>query len=141
MTNGSPPVTFTLNQLYPIALRTLRRAFREHGLCTPVELDVALRIKQELGAGLAPCNVLFVDDPALLLEGIVFHRSAALGIPQPVVISGMGRHTEVLVRSMESPVTGRPASAQDPLVRLQSRIVRAMETIAEREGAELLVSR
>jgi hypothetical protein len=141
MINGLPLVTFTLSQPYPIGLRMVRRALNQHNLCTPVELDVTSRIKRELGAGLAPCNVLFVDDPALLLEGVLFHRSAALGIPQPVVILGKDRHTEVLVRSTESPVTGRPASAQDPLFRLQSRIVRAMETIAERERAELLVSR
>ena len=141
MHNGSQLLTFSIRESYPIALRLVRRALTQHGLLAPAELDVASRIKRELGAGVTPCTVLFVDDPALLLEGIVFHRGAALGIPQPVVISGNDRHTEVLIRSAKSLVLGGfPASAQDPLLQLQERIVRAMETIAEREEAPLLVN-
>ena len=141
MHNGSQLLTFSIREPYQIALRLVRRALTQHGLFAPAELDVASRIKQELGASVAPCTVLFVDDPALLLEGIVFHRGAALGIPQPVVISGNDRHTEVLVRSAKSLVAGGfPASVEDPLVQLQKRIARAMETIAEREEAPLLVN-
>jgi hypothetical protein len=141
MHSESPLVTFSIRQPYQIAFRLVRRTLTQHRLLAPVELDVASRIKQELGAGVAPCTVLFVDDPALLLEGIVFHRGVALAIPQPVVISGNDRHTEVLVRSAKSLVLGGfPASAQDPLLQLQKRIVRAMETIAEREEAPLLVN-
>jgi len=133
-------VTFSIPEPYPVALRMVRRALAQHGLRAPAELDIATRIKQEMGAGLAPCTVLYVDDPALLLEAVVFDRGAALSIPQPVAIAGRDRHTEVLFRSGESLVGGGlPGSVREPVLQLHSRIVRAMETIAEREGAHLIV--
>src|SRR5205823_7968032 len=85
MLTGSPLLTFS------ISLSLTRSGFvwsaqpLRNGLRASAELDVASRIKREMGVGVAPCTVLFVDDPTLLLEGIVFHRGAALGIPQPVV--------------------------------------------------------
>jgi uncharacterized protein (DUF302 family) len=137
MTNG-PPVTFRMHEPYPLALRMVRRALTRQGLQAPVELDIASRIKKELGAGVAPCTVLFVDEPALLLEAIVFNRGAARGTPQPVVVSGNDRGTEVLIRSPESLVSGGfHTSVQDPLLQLHGRILRAIEMIAEQEGTSL----
>lgn len=131
-------MTFSVPEPHQAALRMVRKALAQQGLRVPVELDVTSRIKQELGAGLAPCVVLHVDDPALLLEAVVFHRGSALLIPQPVVVSGNDRHAEVLVRSVEALMAGGlPASVRDPLLNLHARIVQAMETIAEREGAHL----
>lgn len=135
-------MTFSLPEPHQSALRKVRRALAQHGLRIPAELDVTARIKEELGAGVAPCVVLYVDDPALLLEAVVFHRAAALMIPQPVVVSGNARHTEVLLRSAESLMRGEtPVGVRDPLASMYARIVRAMETVAEREGSHLIASR
>jgi hypothetical protein len=76
MVDGGSLVTFRIPQPHQPALQLVRRAIASHGLLAAAEIDVASRIKRELGACLAPCTILFVDDPALLLEGIVFHRSA-----------------------------------------------------------------
>lgn len=136
MLNGSPLVTFSIREPYRIALDLVRQALTQHGLSVAAELDVTSRIRREMGVGVAACMVLLVDDPALLLEAVVFHRGAALWIPQRVVISGNDRHTEIFVRSANSNslVTGGfPASVQDPIVQLQERIVHTMETIAERK--------
>jgi hypothetical protein len=141
LSNGSPLVTFNIREAYQIALPLVRRALNQFGLLVPAEMDVALRIRRELGAVVAPCTVLFVDDPALLLEGIVYHRAAALGIPQAVVVSGRDRHTEVLIRSLKSQVGGLPGSVQNPLIQLQEQIVLAIETVAEPEDAGLVVDR
>lgn len=141
MTNEPSLITFTIDESGPRALRMVRRALTLHGLQTAAELDITLRIEQQLGAEVAPCVVLSVDDPALLLEGIVFHRGTALEIPQPVVVSGGDRRTEVLVRSAESLMAGGlPASVQNPVLQLQARIARAIETVADRVHDQMPVS-
>lgn len=141
MTDRPSMVMFSMAEPHHTAIRAVRRALAEQGLSVPASVDITSRIKRELGAGLAPCVVLYVDDPALLLEAAVFHRAAALLIPQPVVVSGNDGQTAVLVRSVESLMGGRlPVSVQNPLLDLHSRILQAMETVAEREGAHLTAS-
>lgn len=140
MTKGPPLLTFRIAEPYSVALRMVRRALAQQGLRAPAELDITARIRQELGAGVAPCIVLYVDDPAVLLEAVVFHRGAALLIPQPVVVTGDNRQTEVLVRSAESLTLQTPESVRDPLLDLHVRIGRAMETISETQGAQLTAS-
>ena len=49
----------------------VRIALARQGLRAPAELDISARIRQELGAGVAPCIVLYVDDPVVLLEAVV----------------------------------------------------------------------
>lgn len=140
MTREKSIVTFSVGEPHQTAIRMVRRAFAQHRLRVPAELDITTRIRQELGASLAPCVVLYVDDPALLLEAVVFHRGAALLIPEPVVVSGNGRQTEVLLRSFEALTEGSPPpSLRAPLLNLHERMIRALETIAEREGAHLTV--
>ncbi len=140
MTTGQALLTFTIDEPYEIALRMVRTALARQGLRVPTELDVTARIRQELGAGVAPCIVLYVDDPAVLLEAVVFNRGAALLIPQPLVVTGNHRDTELLVRSPESTAGAIPESVRDPLHSLQVRMSRAIESIAERQGAHLAIS-
>jgi uncharacterized protein (DUF302 family) len=140
MTKGPAVLTYTLAKPYDAAARTVRAALKRHGLRAALELDVAARIRQELGAGVAPCTVLYIDDPALLLEAVVFHRGAALLIPHPVVITGDNRQSEVLVRSPESLNGAVPESVRDPILELTRRITRMVESIAEKQGAPLAIS-
>jgi hypothetical protein len=73
MTKTQPLVSFTIDEPYDVALRMVRIALARQGLRAPAELDITARIRQELGAGVAPCIVLYVDDPAILLEAVVFN--------------------------------------------------------------------
>lgn len=139
MTKGTPLLSFEIAEPYDVALRMVRIALARQGLRAPAELDITARIRQELGAGVAPCIVLYVDDPLVLLEAVVFNRGAALLIPQPLVVTGDNRHTEVLVRSPELPAGDIPESVRDPLLGLQVRMTRAIEGIAERQGAPLAI--
>jgi uncharacterized protein (DUF302 family) len=118
----------------------MRAALKRHGLRSALELDIAARIRNELGAGVAPCFVFYVDDPAVLLEAVVFNRGAALLIPQPVVITGDNRRSEALVRSPEPLNGGIPESVRDPWLDLLRRIVRTVESIAEKQRAQLAIS-
>jgi uncharacterized protein (DUF302 family) len=141
MTEGPPLLSFAIDEPYDIALCRVRTALAQQGLRTPAELDVTARIRQELGARVAPCLVLYVDDPAVLLEAVVFNRGAALLIPQPLVVTEGKGHTKVLVRSPELPMGHIPESVRDPLLGLRGRMARAIETIADgRQSAQLAVS-
>ncbi|MCC6367136.1 MAG: hypothetical protein IT165_26760 [Bryobacterales bacterium] len=140
MSNGLPVRTFTIPEPYDAALRKVRMALARQGLRTPAELDIAGRIRQELGAGVAPCMVLYVDTPAILLEAVVFNRGAALLIPQPLVVTGDQRQSEVLMRGPELAAGEIPESVREPLQELQARIGRALEGIAERQEAQLAAS-
>lgn len=130
MNEGSTLLTYAIAEPYGTALRQVRRALARHGLRAPAELDVAARIRHELGAGVAPCAVLWVDDPALLLEAVVFQRGAAAHIPQPLVVTGDNRRSEVLLRSPESLAREVPATVRDPLFDLLKRMARAVESVA-----------
>src|SRR5581483_12348013 len=112
MTKGPPLRSFRIDEPYEIGLRMVRIALARQGLRAPTELDITARIRQELGAGVAPCIVLYVDDPAVLLEAVVFNRGAALLIPQPLVVTGDNRQAEVLLRSAEMPSGAIPESVR-----------------------------
>ena len=118
----------------------VRIALAREGLRAPAELNIASRIRQELGASVAPCTVLYVDDPAVLLEAVVFDRGAALLIPQPLVVTGDNRHTDVFVRSPELPWGAIPESVRDPLHGLHVRMTRAIESVADRQEAHVAVT-
>ena len=130
-------MTYPIPQPYEVAVRKVRAALKRDGLRTALELDVAARIRTELGAGVAPCLVLYVDDPAVLLEAIVFDKGAALLIPQPVAVTGNDRHSRVLVRSPESLSGAIPESIRDPTLDLLRRISRTTESVSERQVAGL----
>jgi uncharacterized protein (DUF302 family) len=140
MTKTQPLLSFRIDEPYDVALRMVRIALARQGLRAPAELDITARIRQELGAVVAPCIVLYVDDPAVLLEAVVFNRGAALLIPQPLVVTGDNRQAEVLLRSAEMPVEAIPETVRDPLIGVQVRMMRAIESIAERQGAHMAIS-
>src|SRR6185437_14360479 len=140
MTKTQPLLSFRIDEPYDVALRMVRIALAREGLRAPAELDISARIRQELGAGVARCIVLYVDDPAVLLEAVVFNRGAALLIPQPLVVTGDNRQAKLLLRSAEAPTEAIPEIVRDPLIGVQVRMTRAIESIAERKGAHMAIS-
>lgn len=115
----------------------VKRALLEAGLRTPAELDIAASLREELCANLASSLVLFVDDPVLLLEAVMFYPGAALYVPQPIVLTGRGHSTEIQIRSRESLQSGGlPPSVRAPVLCLHGKVTRALETVAVPEGAD-----
>lgn len=133
-------LTYTIAEPFEVALRMVRIALARQGLRSPAELDITARIRQEMGAGIAPCTVLYVDSPAALLEAVIFHRGAGLLIPQPVVVTGHQYRTTVLVRNSDLLTGEVPDGVRDPLRDLKRRMERAMEEIAVPDGAPVAVS-
>ena len=140
MKHGQKVLSFRIDEPYEIALRMVRIALAKQGLRAPAELNISARLRQELGAGVAPSFVLYVDAPAVLLEAVVFNRGAGLLIPQPLVVVADNSCTEVLVRSPELPAGDIPESARAPLQGLQVRRVGAIESIADRQDSHLTFS-
>jgi uncharacterized protein (DUF302 family) len=134
----SPALRFTIDHPHAAAVRLVRCAFVEAGLRTPAELDVAERLREQLCANLVPSLVLFVDDPVLLLEAVMFYPGAALYIPQPIVITGRGRNTEVQIGCRESLIgSGLPPGVREPVLCLHGRVMRALDTVAFLEDRQM----
>jgi uncharacterized protein (DUF302 family) len=127
-------VTYRLPEPFEKAVKLLREALAQDELRTPMELDVSGRISRELGIRLAPCRLLCVDCPFILLEAIALDGSAAVLLPIHIIVYGRGPQTVVHVFQPASP-TGpdRPAEATGLVIRLQTRISRVLEKIAMRE--------
>lgn len=139
MTGAAAMLSYTVAEPYDGAVRMVRQALARQELSVVAEFDVARRFRRELGTVLAPSLVLYVDDPALLLEATVFHRGASLLIPQPVVISGDGRASEVLVMSAGAQVAANlPRPVVAPLRKLHARIVKALEAVGERDEYQVM---
>lgn len=138
MKTAIPPtaalVIYNSNRSFEATLQMLRRSLNIHGLRVSHEIDVARRLRSDLGVGLYPCHTLMVDDPALLLEAIVFHRGAAEFFPQPVTVAASDGGTQIYLRGAEpSPSLGLPASIRGPLQQLHNRLLLVLDEVAARE--------
>lgn len=127
-------VTYTTKRSFETTLGCVRKALCGHGLCVTSEIDVTRRLRNDLGVGIYPCHTLLVDDPALLLEAIVFHRGAAQFFPQPVTVAAGDHGSHIYVRGLgTAPAPGLPASIRGPLQQLHHRIRLALDEVADRE--------
>jgi uncharacterized protein (DUF302 family) len=112
------------------ALKLIRRALLHEDLRIPEEFDVSDIAGGQPGMNLAPCRILCVDAPLLLLEAMALDPSAAVFLPLHIVISADGPKTQVYWLDPASIQSKRlPVGAILPLRALQTRIVGAMERI------------
>jgi uncharacterized protein (DUF302 family) len=115
---------------YETALRLIRSALFHEDLRISREFDVADIARGQPGMNLAPCRILCVDFPLLLLEAMALDPSAAVFLPLHIVISSNGPKTQVYWLNLAGIQSKRlPVGAMLPLCALQARIVAAMEGI------------
>jgi uncharacterized protein (DUF302 family) len=115
---------------YETALKLIRSALFHEDLHISREFDVADIARGQPGMNLAPCRILCVDSPLLLLEAMALDPSAAVFLPLHIVISADGPNTQVYWLNPASIHSKRlPVGAMLPLRALQTRIVAAMERI------------
>ena len=136
MTHERRVVTFIIDEPFDVALRMLRRALAREGLRVPCEVDTSARLKKELGVGLKDSIVLYVDTPILLLEATVLNLAGSLYVPEPVVLSSSGAQSVVVVRSIKPILDDAFSnSVREAITQLHERILKAIQTIGQREAA------
>jgi hypothetical protein len=92
-------------------------------------------LRAELGVNLRDSILLFVDDPILLLEATVFTPAGTLYIPEPLVLSASGKKSKVLLRSIKPLLDeGLPNTVREAVLNVHERILKAIQTIGQREA-------
>jgi uncharacterized protein (DUF302 family) len=129
MSSNSMIVTYRIPEPFERAIESVRETAVKSGLSIPMELDISRRIQRELGIALAPCRVLYVDNPLLLLQAVALHPSAAVWLPLSVVVAGYGPQTLVHVLQRAG-----AAGAGNAVENVHIRLSRALESVAMREG-------
>jgi predicted thioredoxin/glutaredoxin len=80
--------------------------------------------------------VLYVDTPILLLEATVLNLAGSLYVPEPVVLSSSGAQSVVVVRSIKPILDDAFSnSVREAITQLHERILKAIQTIGQREAA------
>jgi uncharacterized protein (DUF302 family) len=127
---------------YETALKLIRSALFHEDLRISREFDIADIARGQRGVNLAPCRILCVDSPLLLLEAMALDPSAAVFLPLHIVISADGPKTQVYWFNPAGIQSKRlPVGAMLPLRALQTRIVKAMERIPVNAENRLEMSR
>ena len=122
--------TYFLGVPYEKTLKLLRAAIKREGLRLPMEMDVSGRIRDELGIGLRPCRILYVDCPFLLLQAAVWGGCGAAFLPLRAVVSRSGGGTTIhLPGPMDA---GVPPGLRVPFERFVSRFLMVLEEIGAR---------
>jgi uncharacterized protein (DUF302 family) len=127
---------------YETALKLIRSALLHEDLRISREFDVADIAGGQAGMNLAPCRIVCVDSPLLLLEAMALDPSAAVFVPVHIVISADGPNTQVYWLNPAG-IQGKrlPVGAMLPLRALHARIAAAMEKIPVNEENSLEMSR
>lgn len=133
---NATPVTadFVLDAEHGRVLKTLRAALKKRGLTVPLEFDAARSIRQEMGVQLAPCRVLCVCCPLLLLHSAVVDDSGMAFFPLHVVVSRHQRQTRVRVPLAAAlGLDSLPASVREHFVRLTERVIDSLKDAGARQ--------
>jgi len=134
MNRQSAVAAYLVAEPFTRALHIVREALARTDLSIIAELDVSDRIRRQVSLGFAPCRILLVDSPYLLLEAVALDRSAAVLLPLHIVVSSRG--PETLVHWLNAAaITGAalPAGAAGPLEKLQEQVAHVLGAVAIRQ--------
>ena len=136
--NGPATVTYLIDEPYPKALNLVRAALKSEGLRIPMEMDVAGRIRHELGVGLKPCRLLCVDCPWLLLQSAVVNSPATGALSLHIVITQSGANSVVhLAAPMDAAI---PATLRIQFERFWGRVLKVLRQVGARKAVFELTS-
>jgi uncharacterized protein (DUF302 family) len=127
--------TLIMQQPVTEALKVIRRALAQEGLEIAADLDMAGRIRKAFRIDLAPCRVLCIDCPVVLLEALALDRLAAVLLPLHLVVEG---HDDLTLVHLLSPAaalySGLPVTARAAVSKLQARVAHAVESVSVRQN-------
>ncbi|MCI0622322.1 MAG: DUF302 domain-containing protein [Acidobacteria bacterium] len=127
--------TLVVPEPFDKALKLIRQALTSAEIGIAMELDVSGRIQRDLGVELAPCRILSVDNPFVLLEAMALDGTAAVFLPLHVAVSGDGKQTRVHMLSQSGVRScGSPLGAKGAMSKLQAGLAQALEKISVRQG-------
>lgn len=125
-------MTRVIPESFDKSLALIRRLLSAAGLGVVGEFDMSREPYFQLGVASRSCVVLLVDTPVLLFEAIALDRSAAVFLPQHVVISGDGDTSYVhWVNPITSSGLRPPAPAKAALADLHKRITDVLSDLPQ----------
>lgn len=126
------PISYSVAEPFPQALKSLRKALEAQGLQVARELNISDRIRRKLLIGTVPCVVVLVSPPAETGRALASDSCAGL-TPMHVAVSSRGLQSEVHILGVLPAGAGLLESqAMDALNRLQAAILEAVEKIGMR---------
>jgi uncharacterized protein (DUF302 family) len=129
-----PTISYRMNSGFETAVKRVRGVLTANQLSIAAEFNASRRLRQALGLEVEPCQILFIENPLLLLEATAIDRSSAVFIPLHLVVSGKGSQTALYLLNAEFLLRANdaPLGIRIPIRRMQAQIVEILETIAER---------
>ena len=126
--------TYAIEERFDKALKLVRAALTGGDLEIVGEVDMPAGWPGESRKRPARCRVLLVDCPLLVFEGLALDRAAGVYFPLHVLLASDGVRTHVSTVKPSGFFDARlPAGAAGPLERLEARVARALESVAESE--------
>jgi len=133
--------TYVIPEPYERAVKLLRESLAREGLEVPLEMDLSGRLRKKLGVALAPCRVLCVDSPMVMVQAIAIDTAGAAFLPLHLVISGRGPHTLVHLASARTLQSADlPIGVKVPIRKLQARLTSVLQRIGGRQSLCALLS-
>lgn len=131
--------TYVIPEPFDRALKQLRESLSSEGLSVPAELDLAARLREQLGLSIPPCRILCVDSPAAVAETLAIDSAGAVFLPLHLVVAGRGPRTLVhLAGATALGFGGLPVGAKGPLRKLMTRLSAALQRIGSRQSMGVL---
>lgn len=122
--------TYTLQEPYGEALKSVRTALQSEGLRVPLEMDISSTLRQELGVELKPCKLLCVYCPWLLLQASVTDIAVSAFLPLHLVVADHGQRTQVhFINPASILQAGLPLGMKSSISRLMTRILEILGKI------------
>ncbi len=125
-------VTYFVHSPYDKTLKALRAGIKKEGLRIPMEMDVAERIRNELGIGLRPCMILYIDCPYLLLQAAVWDGGGAGFMPLRLVVSPSATGTKL---QLPGPLdAGLPVGLRVAFEEFLGRVVKVLVSVGAKRS-------